>query len=86
MEQDLVDDPFDADEGGGDELDDSWFIVWSIHVSSTDWLGEAVVGYYKVTCTQLDNALAEEQLELQKKYGWYLTTNNVPIILLDCFL
>ena len=35
-----MDDPLDADE-----FDDSRFIVRSIHVSGTDWLGEAVVGY-----------------------------------------
>ena len=46
MEQDSVDDSFDADECGGDEFDDSGFIVWSIHVPSADWLGESVVGYF----------------------------------------
>ena len=46
MEQDSVDDSFDANERGGDELDDSRFIVWSIHISGTDWLGEAIVGYF----------------------------------------
>ena len=45
MEQDSVDDSFDVNECGGDKLDDSRFIVWSIHISGTDWLGEAIVGY-----------------------------------------
>ena len=47
---------------------------------------KAIQNLYKVTWTQLDDALAKEQLELQKKYGRYLTTDNLPIILLDCFL
>ena len=40
-----MDDPFDTDECGSDELDDSRFIVRSIHVPGADWLGKAVVGY-----------------------------------------
>ena len=40
-----MDDPFDVNECGGDELDDSRFIVWSVHILGTDWLGEAMVGY-----------------------------------------
>ena len=45
MEQDSVDDSLDADECGGDELDDSGFVVWSVYIPSVDWLGESVVGY-----------------------------------------
>ena len=45
MEQYSVDDSFDVNECGGDELDDSWFIVWSVHILGADWLGEAMVGY-----------------------------------------
>ena len=41
-----MDDSFDANECGGDELDDSRFIVRSVHISGTDWLGEAIVGYF----------------------------------------
>ena len=40
-----MDDSFDANECGGDELDNSRFIVRSVHVSGMDWLGKAVVGY-----------------------------------------
>ena len=40
-----MDDSFDMDECGGDELDDSRFVVRSIHIPSADWLGKAVVGY-----------------------------------------
>ena len=40
-----MDDSFDADECGGDELDDSRFIVQSVYIFCTDWLGEAIVGY-----------------------------------------
>ena len=39
--------------------------------------------YYKITRKQLQNALDQEWLELQRKYGRYLTTNDIPIILLD---
>ena len=45
MEQDSVDDSFDANKCGGDEFDDSRFIVWSVYISSADWLGKSVVGY-----------------------------------------
>ena len=41
-----MDDPFDADECGGDELDDSGFIVQSVHIFSADWLGESMVWYF----------------------------------------
>ena len=40
-----MDDSFDADECGGDEFDGSGFIVRSIHIFCTDWLGKAIVGY-----------------------------------------
>ena len=45
MEQSSVDDSFDANECGGNEFDDSGFIVWSIYISGTDWLGKSVVEY-----------------------------------------
>ena len=44
---------------------------------------KALQNFYKVTQKQLDDALAKEQLELQKKYSRYLTTNDLPIVLLD---
>ena len=47
---------------------------------------KALQNYYKITQEQLDNALAKERLELQEKYGHYLTTNDILIVLLDCFL
>ena len=47
---------------------------------------KALQNFYKVTRKQLDNALAKEWLELQKKYGRYLITNDIPTVLLDCFL
>ena len=40
-----MDDSLDADKCGGDKLDDSRFVVRSIHVPGVDWLGKAVVGY-----------------------------------------
>ena len=42
--------------------------------------------FYKTTREQLDNALEQEWLELQTKYGRYIITNEIPITLLDCFL
>ena len=47
---------------------------------------KALQNFYKVTRKQIDNALAKERLELQKKYSRYLTTNVLPTVLLDCFL
>ena len=47
---------------------------------------KSLLNYYDLTRKQLKDALAKERLELQKKYSWYLTTNDIPIILLDCFL
>ena len=46
----------------------------------------SLINYYNLTQKQLQNALEQEQLELQKKYSRYLTTNDLPIVLLDCFL
>ena len=42
--------------------------------------------FYKTTQEQLDNALVQERLELQAKYGRYVITNEILITLLDCFL
>ena len=42
--------------------------------------------YYQITQKQLDNALVQERLELQIKYGKYLASDEIPIHLLDCFL
>ena len=44
------------------------------------------LNYYNHTLKQLQDALDKEWLELQKKYSRYLTTNDIPIVLLDCFL
>ena len=38
-----MDDSFDSNEHGGDKLDDSCFIVGSIHIFGVDWLREVVV-------------------------------------------
>ena len=46
----------------------------------------SLLNYYNHTQKQLQDALDQERLELQKKYGRYLTTNDIPITLLDCFL
>ena len=46
----------------------------------------SLLNYYNLTQKQLQDALDKERLELQRKYGQYLTTNDIPITLLDCFL
>ena len=46
----------------------------------------SLLNYYNLTRKQLQDALEQEWLELQRKYGRYLTTNDIPIVLLDCFL
>ena len=48
---------------------------------------QSLQNYYNRTCTQLQhNALEQERLELQAKYGRYIFTNELPITLLDCHL
>ena len=47
---------------------------------------ESLQRYYEITGKQLQDALVQEQLELQIKYGKYLVSNEMPIYLLDCFL
>ena len=46
----------------------------------------SLLNYYTSTRKQLQDALEQERLELQKKYSQYLTTNDIPIVLLDCFV
>ena len=46
----------------------------------------SLLNYYNFTQKQLQDALDQEWLELQAKYGWYIFTNEIPITLLDCFL
>ena len=46
----------------------------------------SLLNYYNLTRKQLQDALDQERLELQRKYGQYLTTNDILITLLDCFL
>ena len=59
-------------------------VYYSTYVDTT-WY-TTLQRYYTVTHKQLDDAIAKERLELQKKYGRYLITNDIPITLLDCFL
>ena len=59
-------------------------VYYSTYVEPTRYC--SLVNYYNITQTQLQNALEQEWLELQKKYGRYLTTNDILITLLDCFL
>ena len=59
-------------------------VYYSTYMDSS-WYN-SLQNYYKITQIQYENALDKEQLELQKKYSHYLTTNDIPIVLLDCFL
>ena len=59
-------------------------VYYSTYVDSSRY--NSLQNYYKITWIQLQNALVKERLELQKKYGRYLTTNEILIVLLDCFL
>ena len=59
-------------------------VYYSIYVEPSRF--NSLQNYYKITWKQLQNALDQEWLELQMKYGHYLTTNEIPIVLLDCFL
>ena len=36
---------FDANKRGGNELDDTQFIIGSVHIPCADWLGESVIRY-----------------------------------------
>ena len=59
-------------------------VYYSTYVEPSQY--NSLQNYYKITRKQLQDALDQERLELQKKYGCYQTTNEIPIILLDCFL
>ena len=59
-------------------------VYYSTYVIPSQY--NALQNYHKSTCKQLEHTLAKERLELQKKYSRYLTTNDIPIVLLDCFL
>ena len=59
-------------------------VYYSTYVDSSQY--KALQNFYKITQKQSEDALAKEQLELQKKYDHYLTTNEIPIVLLDCFV
>ena len=59
-------------------------VYYSTYMDSSRY--NSLQQYHNHTRKQLQNALDQERLELQKKYGRYLTTNDIPITLLDCFL
>ena len=59
-------------------------VYYSTYVDSSRY--NSLQHYYNHTWKQLQDALDQERLEHQKKYGRYLTTNDIPIVLLDCFL
>ena len=47
---------------------------------------KSLLNYYDLTRKQLEDALAKEQLEIQKLYGQYLVPDELPITLMDCIL
>ena len=59
-------------------------VYYSTYVDTTQYL--TLQRYYHFTRKQLHNALVQEWLELLKKYGQYLASDEIPIYLLDCFL
>ena len=59
-------------------------VYYSTYIDTSQY--NSLQCYYDRTRKQLQDALDKEQLELQRKYGRYLTTNDIPIVLLDCFL
>ena len=60
-------------------------VYYSTYVKPSQF--NALQNYYNRSHTQLQqNALEQERLELQAKYGRYIFTNELPITLLDCHL
>ena len=59
-------------------------VYYSTYVEPSRY--KSLLNYYNLTCKQLNDALDQERLELQTKYGRYVNTNDIPITLLDCFL
>ena len=59
-------------------------VYYSTYVEPSRY--HSLQNYYKITQKKLQDALEQERLELQNKYGRYLTTNDIPITLMDCFL
>ena len=59
--------------------------VYYLTYIDTTWY-RSLQHYYEVTGKQLQDALVQEQLELQIKYAKYLVFDDLPPYLLDCFL
>ena len=59
-------------------------VYYSTYVDTSQY--RSLLNYYNLTRKQLQDAIDQEPLELQRKYGRYLTTNDILITLLDCFL
>ena len=47
---------------------------------------KSLLNYYNLTRKQLEDALANERLEIQQNYGRYLVPDDLPITLMDCIL
>ena len=59
-------------------------VYYSTYIDTSQY--NSLQRYYDHTQKQLQDALDQEWLELQRKYGQYVTTNDIPIVLLDYFL
>ena len=59
-------------------------VYYSTYIDTTLYL--TLQCYYQHTRKQLNDALVQERLELQIKYGRYFASDKIPIHLLDCFL
>ena len=59
-------------------------VYYSTYVEPSRY--KSLLNYYNITRKQLENALAKEQLEIQKLYGRYLVPDEIPITLMDCIL
>ena len=59
-------------------------VYYSTYVEPSRY--RSLINYYSITRKQSQDALEQERLELQVKYGQYVITNEIPITLLDCFL
>ena len=59
-------------------------VYYSTYVEPSQY--KSLLNYYDLTRKQLENALAKERLEIQKTYGRYLVSDDLPITLMDCFL
>ena len=59
-------------------------VYYSTYVEPSRY--KSLLNYYDLTRRQLQDALAKERLEIQRKYGRYIVPDDLSITLMDCFL